>query len=788
MPRATVESVETYDVADDTVTLQCRVAVDDGEASDGDTVTLPDRTDPVQLAFLSPRVFRFVFDAVPEAGGPTTTMEVDRGAVEQPVDLTVTERGEDLLIETGALTVVIGLASWSFEVRDADGYRLLTEQHQDVTAKGERRVDPLGYTAERTNRWPLKLTEAGSAFTLGGDEHLYGFGEQFTEFDVRGQTIEAWVTQPNGAETGHAYKNVPFFLSTKGYGLFVDTTSKVTFDVGDTSVVTHDVTVDADTFSFVFIGESSFPAVLETYTALTGRAPRVPDWSYGVWLSRASYESQSEVEAIADRARAESLPCDVLHLDPGWLDGLCSFEWDRAAFPDPKGMIEALHADDFRVCLWEYPYVLSRTDAFDTARDAGYLVEDGTGAPYVLDRLSWSTDRGGIVDFTDPAAREWWRERHGPLLDMGVDAFKVDFGEYLPNDAVLADGRSGRAVRNEFPNRYAATVWSAMEDAGVETPVLWTRSGWAGGQQYPVHWGGDPAATWESMAASFRGGLSLGLSGYAYWSVDIGGFHGDPTPELYVRWAQASLLGTSHARFHGTTPREPWAFGEEVLDIVREYAIERYRLLPYLRTLGAIAAERGLPVMRPLVLEFEDDHGARTCGDELMVGPALLVAPILQPGGRRSVYLPPGEWVDYWTGETVDGGQTLQRGCALADLPVYVRAGTIHPRTEAVGESVPTTAMDPLTLRAPLADGAATGEVLDPATDALQDVSVHQAEATLRVEAGLSSRVDVEVENVDQSPDRVTVDGTTLDPVEADPAPGEWMVTDDGARVRVRGP
>jgi len=788
MPRATVESVDAYDVAGDTVTLQCRVVVDDGDAADGDTVTLPDRTDPVRLEFLSPSVFRFVFDAVPEAGPSTTAMALDRDAVAAPVDLSVTERADRLRVETEALTVVIGLAAWSFEVQDPDGHRLLTEQRQDHTAKGERRVDPLGYTAERTNRWPLKLTEAGSAFVLGGDEHLYGFGEQFTEFDVRGQTVEAWVTQPNGAETGHAYKNVPFYLSTNGYGLFVDTTSKVTFDVGDSSVVSHDVTVADDTFSFVFIGAGTFPAILETYTALTGRAPRVPDWSYGVWLSRASYESQAEVEAVADRARDESFPSDVIHLDPGWLDGLCSFEWDAAAFPDPEELIAGLHDAEFRVCLWEYPYLLSRTEAFETARAEGYLVEDGTGAPYVLDRLSWSTDRGGIVDFTDPAAREWWQAKHEPLIELGVDAFKVDFGEYLPNDAVLADGRSGRAARNEFPNRYAATVWEAMEAAGVEDPVLWTRSGWAGGQQYPVHWGGDPAATWESMAASLRGGLSLGLSGYAYWSVDIGGFHGEPTPELYVRWAQASLLGTSHARFHGTTPREPWAFGEAVLEIVRSYAAERYRLLPYLETLGAIAADRGLPVMRPLVLEFQDDHGARTCGDELLMGPAILVAPVLQPGGRRAVYLPPGEWVEYWSGETVAGGQTVHRDCALEDLPVYLRAGTIHPRAASVGDAVPSTATTPLVLRAVLADGAARGEVLDPDTDDLEPVSVDRDGDTLRVDAGLSPSVVVDVQNVAAVPETVVLDGTPLEAVPAEPDPGEWTVSEDGTRLRLRGP
>jgi alpha-D-xyloside xylohydrolase len=795
MPRATVTSASVRAQHGDGVDLDCTVAYDD--AGD-EQFSLPTGGYPVRIRFYDDRVFRFEFYATPEVSDRVETLPLAEGAFDGPTDLVHAREDGHLRLETPELTVRIGLAEWSFEVESAAGRSLLSEQRDDDAAKDGVRSHPLGFDAEQTNRWPLRATNAGSSFELRGDERLFGLGETFTAFEKRGQRVESWITQPHGAETPHSYKNVPFFLSTRGYGLLADTYRRVSFEVGSESTISNGVTVDDDNFQFVFFGGPSFKRILEDYTALTGRPGEVPKWSLGVWMSRLAYETREELETVADRLREEGMPCDVLHLDPPWLDddALCGLRWDRDAFPDPEGMIEGFHDEGFKLCLWEYPYLLSTTDAFEEALDEGYLVDDPAGKPYLLARLSWDDVRGGIVDFSNPEAVAWWKDRHEHLLEMGVDAFKTDFGEYLPADAVCADGTTGRASRNRQAHRYTEAVHEAMAEVRPDrTPLLWARPGWAGGQQHPVHWGGDPNTTFEAMAASLRGGLSLALSGYAFWSADIGGFHGEPSTELYVRWAQFGLLGNSHARFHGTTPREPWEFGEKALDIVRKYARERYRLLPYLYSYAERAPETGLPVMRPLVLEFQDDRGVHGIGDQFMIGENLLLAPVFDADGYVDVYLPPGTWVDYWTGETYDGGQTLSLQVDLDEMPAFLRAGSITPRTDPA-ESVPEDAFEDVTLRVVLGEGAATFDYADG--DVAGTIRADVADGTLAfafvADEGCTlspGRFDATVDGVEgleATPDTVTVEAgdgeEALERVEADPGAGEWTVAEDG-RIRV---
>jgi len=788
MPRARVASASVRAQHDDGVVFDCTVEYDD----DGDDqFSLPVEGYPVAIRFYDDDVFRFEFYTTPEVSDDVGTLPLSGSEFDGPSELTRVREDDHLRLETARLRVRVGLTEWSFEVESADGRSLLAEQRADDAAKDGVRTHPLGFDAEPTSRWPLRATDAGSAFELRGDERIFGLGEKFTEFEKRGQHVESWVTQPHGAETRHAYKNVPFFLSSKGYGLLVDTYRKVSFDVGCESTVSHSVTVDDDNFQFVFFYGPSFADVLDDYTALTGRPGRVPKWSLGVWMSRLAYQNRTELEAVADRLREEGVPCDVVHLDPPWLEDnrLCDLVWDRDRFPDPEGMIDDLHAEGFKLSLWEYPYLLTTTDAFEEARESGYLVRDPAGKPYLLSRLSWAPVRGGIVDFSNPEAVEWWKERHARLLEMGVDAFKTDFGEYMPEDAVCSDGTTGRASRNRQAHRYTEAVHEAMAAARPDRrPLLWARPGWAGSQQYPVHWGGDPNTTFEAMAASLRGGLSLALSGYAFWSADIGGFHGEPSEELYVRWAQFGLLGNSHARFHGTTPREPWQFGEEALEIVRDYARERYRLLPYLRSYAERAHETGLPVLRPLVLEFQDDRGVYGIGDQLMLGENLLIAPVFEADGHVDVYLPRGTWVDYWSGDVCEGGQTLSLEVALEEMPVFLRAGTITPTVEPT-ESVPGTPFDDVWLRVVLAGGAteAAFEYDDDEVAGTVDVTADPDHDTLafafdaadgcRLEPG---RFAATVEGVTGVPERVTVDGTTLQRVDADPGAGEWTERPDG--------
>ncbi|EMA59988.1 alpha-glucosidase [Halorubrum distributum JCM 13561] len=769
-----VSAVDSYSLSDAAVELQCRLE------TPGAATTDDDRTVPVRIRFYAPDVFRFEMLSTPENPTAGSPISYDIDAVRRPVSLSATESDGTLRVETTALSLRIGLEEWAFEVR-ADGDRLLRERRDDRTAKGERRTQPLRFVEEEVNRWPLRVTETGTAFGLGPDERVFGLGEKFTDLDKRGRVIESWVTQPNGTETEFAHKNVPLYLSTRGYGLLADTARKTTFDFGASSSGTIDLRVEGDALRFFFFTGDRLKELLRRYTALTGRPHRPERWTFGVWMSRLSYQSRDELESVAETLREREIPCDVLHVDPYWMDieTICDLAWDEDAFPDPEAMIESLADRGFKLSLWEYPYVRVDSPLFEEFADRGYLVEDGTGSPYVLSRLSVD-DRGGIVDFTDPDAREWWAERHRELAESGVDVFKLDFGEYLPRDAVLSNGKTGAAMRNRYPRLYYETVQDALRAAGRERPTLWVRSGWIGDQVFPIHWGGDPDTTFEAMAANLRGGLSLGLSGYPFWATDIGGFRGEPTPELYVRWAQWGLLGTSHARFHGTTPREPWHFGEDAEAIVRDYAKERYRLLPYLYTYAERAARTGLPVMRPLVLEFEDDPAARAIDTQYLLGEELLIAPILRPGGRREVYLPEGEWVDYWSGARYDGGRSLDVDVPLDTMPAYVRAGSIVPyRTW-------TQHLDgdrgPIHLRVEFGSSGetaapreATFEHFDAGADELVSVTAVHATASDSVTLDVPPDVaSARLRRFDDPPAALAVNDDSYERVADDPGPGEW--------------
>jgi len=746
------------------------------------------RTIPVELRFYNPSTFRFELQANPETGSYESAIEYDEDGITEDVDLEVTETDDELRVASNALRVRIGTDPWSFVVETPDGDPLFREQRGDTDAKGQRRADPLGFTEREVNNWPLQVSEAGMSFVLSPDEHLFGIGEKFTDFDKRGQTINAWTTQPNGSETEESYKNVPFYLSSRGYGLLVDTTNRVEFDLGDSSTVSGQIGVKDDTFSFVFFGGLEFSEILQEYTALTGRPHRPPKWSFGLWMSKYGYETREELEAVTDRIREEELPCDVVHLDPYWMQEQheCDFVWDTENFPDPEEMIEELHTDGFHLCLWENPYVAVGTDAFEEALNEGILVGDRTGDPYILDRLSISTHRSGIIDFTNPEAVEWYKDQHRRLMDMGVDAFKTDFGEYLPRDAVHANGKTGDTMRNVYPHLYQKAVYESMvEKRGVEDALLWARSGWIGSQKFPVHWPGDPRTTFESMGAVMRGGLSLMLSGYAFWSHDMGGFKGTPSQELYVRDAQFGLL-TSHARFHGTTPREPWEFGDEALGIIKKFAELRYSLMPYIYTYAEHASRTGLSVMRPLLLEYQDDPSVYDLATQYLLGEDLLVSPVFNDRGTTTVYLPDDEWVDWWTGERFEGQQTLRAEVPLDEVPFYQRAGSIVPMrepTQTIQDGTP----DEVELRTVLGSGDAARadtDFYDEDEDELIELSAERTGSTLALDASARSALFVAtVDDPEGTPEEVTVDGVDYDRVETDPAGGEWTVDDEGRVV-----
>lgn len=800
MQRSTIATVEQYAVDAGVVTLYCRTdrsftgsEFKYREDTDPDEQNALDRRVPVTLTFYNPSTFRFELAANPEAGATETLNDLDEDAISRAVDVDVSETDDRLVVETDALALTIGLDDWSFIVERRDGTVLFEEQRSDIDVRGSDRVDPLGFSETVRNNGPRSVERTGTAFALVPDEHLYGFGEQFTGLDLRGRELTSWTVEPMGTETEMSYKNVPFYLSTRGYGLLVDTTARVEWDLGETSTASATVSVADDTFSFVFFDGPSFEDVVAEYTAFTGRSTRPPKWSFGVWMSRLGYENRDHLESIVERLREEEIPSDVIHLDPFWMEEFhsCDLEWDTEQFPDPEEMIEWLDDRDFHLSLWEHPYVPVGTAAFDEGVENGYFVSDGSGKPYLMDDFCQGDYRGAAVDFTDPGAVEWWQEKHRRLLEMGVDVFKTDYGEGIPADAVFENGLSGKSVHNFYPFLYNKTVYEAARDVNGEPDALvWGRSAWTGGQRFPMYWGGDAQTSFQGMASALRGGLGLSLSGFPFWSHDIGGFRGTPDREVYVRWVQFGLL-SSHARCHGTTPREPWAFGEDAVEIFKKYARIRYRLLPYLYSLAEQATRTGAPLVRPLVFEYPDDSRTHDVDLQYLLGDAFLVAPVFNESGDVSVYLPEDDdWVDYWTGEYYDGGRTLHRRVALDEIPLFVRADSVVPKGES-HQSVPEGTPDEVTLDVTTARNGtvdASFEFYDEDEDALVTVAVELDDDTLALSLDDGARSDLfvaTVSRVESPPEAVIVDGVTLERVDGSPEPGTWSYDSSAGELTV---
>ena len=561
-----------------------------------------------------------------------------------------------------------------------------------------------------------------AALALTSGEAVYGLGEKFGPLDKRGQLIHSQVEDALGVNTGLTYKNTPFAWSPGtghgSWGLFVHTPGMVTHGVGhpDWSHRSYAMVVDDEALDLFLFAADAPAGIVRAYTGLTGRAPAVPRWSLGLWVSRAYYKTPEEAAEVARTLRERRIPCDVLTLDgrAAWdVQTRFNFEWDPARFPDPKGVLDAIHAQDLRVCVWEYPYVSIHAPLFVELAQRGYLLKTREGDPYIF---GWDTASGtspfgnvlttlpesGIVDFTNPDAYAWWRDAHQTLFADGVDVIKSDFGEQVPDDAVAHNGDWGRRLHNVYPLLYNKCVFEATRkfqspDAGP--PIVWSRAGWAGSQRYPIGWGGDPQSDWEGLAASLRGGLSHGMSGNPYHSSDVGGFYGaeQPTAELYVRWLQASVF-SSHIRVHGIGEREPWAFGAQAEAICRKWLAFRYRLIPYLESVIATATETGLPANRAMPLAFPDNALLRGYETQFMCGDALLVAPIVREGGLVEIALPPGQWYDLNTRSLHAGRQVLRYQARLEQFPVFARAGYALPLGRAVQHTGEIDAERPLEL------------------------------------------------------------------------------------------
>ena len=687
------------------------------EPVEGDGATL-------RLDACAQGILRLRFAAGGEVADRRTAMLAELPA--DPLDIAVTQTDATIELTLGASQVTVERSPLRLVVRGPSGEVVCRTRPIDLPAFASR--PPEWNTAE--GRWifhhrygyPAGWTCDGRdqsflTFDLAHDERVHGFGESFGSYDKRGTSQQLWVEEAFSNTSPASYKQVPFYLTSRGYGLFVHSSNAMTFRVGELDHTALSVVVD-DTREldlFVIVGPTP-REILPRYTRLTGAPGLPPVWSFGLWMSRITYASQEQVQRVARELREQRIPTDVLHIDTGWFetDYVCDLAFG-SRFPDPAAMTRDLDALGFKVSLWQWPLVNVHSPLFGEAMAGGHLVRRASGHVYLLP--GGFGEDAALIDYTRPETVAWVQDKLRALLELGVAVIKVDYGEGAPPDGVYVGAESHEA-HNLYPLLYQRAVYEVTEQVrGPGEAMIWGRSGWAGSQRYPVHWSGDGVARFEDLACVLRSMLSMGLSGFPFSSHDIGGFIGTPTPELYVRWAQLGLL-SSHARAHGSPPREPWEFGDEALAAFRATAELRYRLLPYLWTAAGASAAASVPLVRPLVIDHPHDPIAARIDDAYLLGPDLLVAPILEETGRRRVYLPAGHWVDWWTDEILEGGRYLDVEVAMDRVPLFVRGGAVlplHPVVQHTGE----VRLDDVTwtLWAPRAD--ARGEAVWPGQEPL---------------------------------------------------------------------
>jgi alpha-D-xyloside xylohydrolase len=635
-----------------------------GTTSDGGTLA-------VQVSAAGEGIIRVRLSGEPDARSRSARALSLVPHRQHPAAVEVT--AERVRVDAGAVVAEIALDPWLVRFVDARGRMLLAEHPAEHDISGRLRTLPFGrsYTGGSVSAYH-------ESFTAPADERFVGLGEKFTPLDKRGQRALMWNFDAFGSESDRSHKNVPMYLSNRGYGLLVDSGMPVEFDVCQSTHSCVQILVPDDLIDYYVIAGPTPAEVLDRYTGLTGRPALPPKWAFGSWMSSGFYpDTQERVLDRARRIRAEGIPCDVLHLDCYWqVAGHWSDQrWDADAFPDPAGMLATLAEQGFKVSLWINPYVSHESPLF--AQSADYFLRRADGHVYIADVWHGSQPACGIVDFTNPAATAWFEGQLRDLLRQGVAVFKTDFAEGVPADAVSANGLTGTELHNVYALLFNDAVSRVTREVAGHG-MVWARSSYLGGQRHAAQWSGDVNATYPAMASTLRGGLSHGLSGVPYWSHDAGGFHGTPTPDLYVRWAQFGALSPL-VRFHGTTSRLPWDFpASAAADAVAALRL-RYRLMPYLYSAAVESARTGAPMLRALLFDTPDDPTAWCAELEYRLGHDLLVAPMVLAEGIRQVYLPRGRWIDYWTGEVHSGGQHVRVAPPLDQVPLFVRHGALIP-------------------------------------------------------------------------------------------------------------
>ena len=561
-------------------------------------------------------------------------------------------------------------------------------------------------------------------FSLSPGEKIFGCGESVTKLDKRGQKVNLFVTDPQGPETDQMYKPVPFFMSNRGYGMFMHTSAPVTCDFGNTYVGANKLFMGDEALDlFIFIGEPK--DILNEYTEIVGKPSMPPLWSFGTWMSRITYFEQSEGYDVAAKLRSYKIPSDVIHFDTGWFetDWQCDYKFAQSRFSNPQKMIDDLKKDGFHISLWQLTYFTPKNKFFNEIIEKNLHVKNSKGEmPY----------EDAVLDFSNLETVKWYQDKLAGLLKMGVGAIKVDFGEAAPMEGFYASGRGGWYEHNLYPLRYNKAVADITKEVNNEN-IIWARSAWAGSQRYPLHWGGDAANTDIGMDATLRGGLSFGLSGFSFWSHDIGGFVVTAPENLYRRWLPFGFL-TSHSRAHGAPPKEPWLYNDNFVKAFRESAEMKYKLMPYIYAQAKLCTEKGLPMVRALFVEYPDDPGAWLVEDQYLFGSDILVAPMMEAGTERNVYLPKGNWIDYQSGKTYQQGWNVIEAGEIPAI-ILVREGAVIPHAQ-LAQSTDKINWSDIELKVYGDKEKATGFVCLPSDNKLTSIILTKSGSNYQLEKG----------------------------------------------------
>ena len=541
---------------------------------------------------------------------------------------------------------------------------------------------PLGYCKTEG-----KNDRATLSFECKLNECFAGTGERFEKMDLSGQTFFLKNQDGQGVNNRRTYKNIPFYLSSRMYGVFYHTTAHSKLSLAGVSTRSVEFMSDQALIDAFIIGGDTVEEILRGYRDLTGYPSMPPLWSFGIWMSRMTYFSADEVNGICDRLRKEHYPCDVIHLDTGWFktDWLCEWKFNEERFPDPKKFVQDLLKKGFKVSLWQLPYVAEDAEQIDEARKNNYICkltkqQDSEGSNFS------ALDYAGTIDFTSKKATEWYKGLLKRLLDMGVKCIKTDFGENIHMDATY-ENMSPELLNNLYALLYQKAAYEITKDVTGDG-IVWARAAWAGCQRYPLHWGGDSCSSWDGLAGSLRGGLHFGLSGFAFWSHDVPGFHTLPNfmnsvvqDDVYMRWTQFGVF-SSHIRYHGTNKREPWHY-PNIAPMVKRWWKLRYKLIPYILKESEKATHSGSTIVQALIFHHPEDNNCWHIDDEYYFGDDFLVAPVMSSDNCRDIYLPEGEWVEFFTGDRFsvsDGGRWLKDiETPLDRMPVFVRKGAVIP-------------------------------------------------------------------------------------------------------------